>query len=157
MHLKTKYVEDIWDHDPGVDLADITLQLGEIDVEKAENEKPKQDVVLKRMNLSNEPVISKTESPAKPASPSRNARKMNTFPRAKKSVDDALILNPRKYLFLNDYSFNCQKHKQLKEKIASAVKRKNIFSIHGPFPALRKALKKRNWLEKKIIQICPGL
>ncbi|XP_065084258.1 tubulin glycylase 3B-like [Ochlerotatus camptorhynchus] len=151
MHLKTKYVEDIWDHDPGVDLADITLQLGEIDIPKDENVELKEDLILKRIDLTDEqaPVISETVSPAKPATPTKDIPKMNTFPRAKKNVDDEFILNHRKRRFFHNYSFNFQKHKQLKEKIASAVERKNIFSIVGPYPALRKALKKRNWLEKQ--------
>ncbi|KAL1403316.1 hypothetical protein quinque_010143 [Culex quinquefasciatus] len=145
MHLKVKYVEDIWDHDPGVDLADITLQLGNLEPSKDD----RAELVQQRIDL-----LTLSQQQSKDTSPVAGSKcstplKMNTFPRVKKQEDDDFVLNQRKRRFFHNYSFNFQKHKQLKEKITAAIERKNIFSIVGQYPALRKALKKRNWLEKQ--------
>ncbi|XP_055546391.1 tubulin glycylase 3B-like isoform X4 [Wyeomyia smithii] len=150
MHLKVKYVEDIWDHDPGVDLADVTLQLGELDLKKTgvikfdKDLNLKQNVITEDRSSVNSPNTSITEP-----GDSKPTAKMNTFPRTKKHSHDEFTLNQRKRRFFHNYSFNFKKHKQLKEKISAAIERKNIFSIVGTFPALRRALKSRNWLEKQ--------
>ncbi|XP_053691814.1 tubulin glycylase 3B [Sabethes cyaneus] len=150
MHLKVKYVEDIWDHDPGVDLADVTLQLGELDITKTEIFELNTDVDLKRnAGTENDSAVNSQNTPTNESADSKLIPKMNTFPRTQKYLHDEFILNQRKRRFFHNYSFNFQKHKQLKEKISAAIERKNIFSIVGSFPALRKALKNRNWLEKQ--------
>ncbi|XP_055642329.1 tubulin glycylase 3B-like [Toxorhynchites rutilus septentrionalis] len=202
MQLKVKFVEDIWDHDPGVDLSDVTLKLGELKPQHDDDVQLKNDLLLNRIDYvnnknrdvaktgpsdaverNNSPKMntlpkesnvnqiedvqmkkdfpfrridfdnSKNRGVQKPNSADvaerNNSPMMNTFPRAKKHDDDDFILNQKKRRFFHNYSFNFKKHKQLKEKIAAAVEKKNVFSIVGNFPALRKALKKRNWLEKK--------
>ncbi|XP_058819906.1 tubulin glycylase 3B-like [Topomyia yanbarensis] len=147
MHLKVKHVDDIWDQDPGVDLSDVTLQLGKLDVHKRENTEVDRNELLKRIVLNEKTVNSKHSAPTESVV-RKNIPK--TFPRTKQQLKDRdCALNQRKRRFCHNYSFNFQKHKQLKVKIAAAVEKKNIFSIVGPYPALRKALKKRNWLEKQ--------
>ncbi|XP_055599060.1 tubulin glycylase 3B-like isoform X2 [Uranotaenia lowii] len=144
MHLKVKIVKDIWDHDPGVDLADVTLQLGKIETSRndvilrSKNEEPQKQSPLKTLESLEEPEPPEDDCGA---SVEMDSSSMNTFPRSKKDAD-------RKYRFLNSYSFNFEKHKKVKEKIAGAIERKNVFQIVGPYPALRKALRKRNWIEK---------
>ncbi|XP_058447391.1 tubulin glycylase 3B [Malaya genurostris] len=149
MHLKVKHVDDIWDQSPGVDLSDVTLQLGKLDVRKREIAELDKDVVIKRVVYAEHTTKAK-DSVVSDSAVRRSIPKLNTFPRTKKQLKDSeCVLNYRKRRFFHNYSFNFHKHKQLKIKIAAAVEKKNIFSIVGPYPALRKALKKRNWLEKQ--------
>uniref|UniRef100_A0A182PIX4 Tubulin glycylase 3A n=1 Tax=Anopheles epiroticus TaxID=199890 RepID=A0A182PIX4_9DIPT len=173
MHLKLKFVtSDVWDSDPGVDLADITLELGEIEYgRKLDQHFEQAPVQLTKRFLKGLPAV---ESPAnvfssqcasatgddRPLSPlsrpfpnPKASQHVHTFPRITPRLhtleeDDDSNRTP-KHKFFRNYSFDFLKQKQLKAKIASAVEKKHIFSIVGHYPALRKALKTRHWLEKQ--------
>ncbi|ETN66180.1 hypothetical protein AND_002038 [Anopheles darlingi] len=159
----------VWDTDPGVDLADITLVLGEIDYGKRLDQRFEQaPAQLTRRFLKALPGHSQLQHharysgddprPLSPLSrpfpaPNASAALSSTFPRTKPRLqtfdeDDESNRTP-KHRFFRNYSFDFLKQKQLKAKIASAVEKKHIFSIVGHYPALRKALKTRHWLEKQ--------
>ncbi|XP_058119737.1 tubulin glycylase 3B [Anopheles ziemanni] len=173
MHLKIKLVNsDVWDGDPGVDLADITLELGDTDygrrqVDQRFEQAPAQ---LTRRFLRALPAVERSPDRSRfdpqhtdddrvlsPLSsrpfPAPSAH-VHTFPRMAPSrlhpfEDDDDSNRTPKHRFFRNYSFDFLKQKQLKTKIASAVEKKHIFSIVGHYPALRKALKTRHWLEKQ--------
>nr|XP_040236863.2 tubulin glycylase 3B [Anopheles coluzzii] len=180
MHLKLKFVtSDVWDSDPGVDLADITLELGEIDYGRQLDQRFEQaPVQLTRRFLKGLPALEPPPSNAhkrhqcpvpagagpgdddRPLSPlsrpfpqPKASQHVHTFPRMAPRLqppdDDEDANRTPKHKFFRNYSFDFLKQKQLKAKIASAVEKKHIFSIVGHYPALRKALKTRHWLEKQ--------
>ncbi|XP_058060888.1 tubulin glycylase 3B [Anopheles bellator] len=168
MHLKIKFVtSDVWDDDPGVDLADITLELGEIDYGARLHERFEQaPAQLTKRFLNALPAASSAMldaplrsqytddrclSPLSRPFPVPNPNlAVSTFPRMKTAFDEDDDSNRTpKHRFFRNYSFDFLKQKQLKAKIASAAEKKHIFSIVGHYPALRKALKTRHWLEKQ--------
>uniref|UniRef100_A0A182W8U6 Tubulin glycylase 3A n=1 Tax=Anopheles minimus TaxID=112268 RepID=A0A182W8U6_9DIPT len=165
---------DVWDSDPGVDLADITLELGEIDYGRQLDQRLEQAPVhLTRRFLKGLPAVEplpvnshQSSTPAvavgdeRPLSPlsrpfpnPKANQQVHTFPRMTSRLhaleDDDDSNRTPKHKFFRNYSFDFLKQKQLKAKIASAVEKKHIFSIVGHYPALRKALKTRHWLEKQ--------
>ncbi|XP_035913253.1 tubulin glycylase 3B [Anopheles stephensi] len=175
MHLKIKFVtSDVWDSDPGVDLADITLELGEIDYGRQLDPRFEQAPVhLSKRFLKSlppvEPLSSAQRTSAATGTTGDDGRALSPLsrpfpnPKANQHVHTFPRMTPRlhaleddddsnrtpKHKFFRNYSFDFLKQKQLKTKIASAVEKKHIFSIVGHYPALRKALKTRHWLEKQ--------
>uniref|UniRef100_A0A182SM74 Uncharacterized protein n=1 Tax=Anopheles maculatus TaxID=74869 RepID=A0A182SM74_9DIPT len=157
----------------GVDLADITLELGEIDYGKQLDQRFEQAPVhLSKRFLKSLPPVEPLSNPQRSSStgvtgddralsplsrpfpnPKANQQHVHTFPRMTPRLhaleDDDDSNRTPKHKFFRNYSFDFLKQKQLKTKIASAVEKKHIFSIVGHYPALRKALKTRHWLEKQ--------
>lgn len=56
---------------------------------------------------------------------------------------------PHRKRCINDPYMNMDRLQKAKVKAEKAIKNKKIFSIHGPYPLIRKALRERGWVEKE--------